>query len=904
MLNIKKRYKQSLTGNVLSGLLISLLITSLLLIGVSYYISRNMIHRDMEKNSEEAINSFKEIITVPLWNMDKETLEYIGNTFLKNREIYYIRVVNRDGAYLIDQQSSDTKSGKLIDKTERVLFNNEYIGDVSIGFSSSNYESVNNKAFFTIVLIVFIITMLLGLVIRYQLKRKLQGPLEEVRRVVAAISEGRLHNKYDSVTYKEFDPLFLALKNMNKTITWQIKDLRSAEEKYRRLLDNLSSSFLFRYIPGDSFVFVSSSVRRVLGYDPEDFKKRFVLFLTEDDENLSYKAHLLENNLEVDSTHCFEVEVYNSAHEKKWLEITEFPVYNDSGELITIEGLAYDISRRKNIEREVYEINKDLENRVSDRTAQLVEANNHLEKAIKNAEEANGAKTSFLANISHELRNPINAIMGVTQLLQSGKKLPVHVQESIDIISNAVTHILSLIRDVLDISKIESSRAAIIHKENFNLHKMCDEVADMISVKADAKGLEFNSMVSEAIPQMVYSDKRRIVQILLNILGNSIKFTREGSVTLNTTIVKEDLYRFEIRDTGPGIRKTDIKNLFDPFMQSNSDPNLAHEGAGLGLYISKQLAKLLGGTLVVESELGKGALFILEIPLEKPIETEISEGIEIKDLKKWERYRGDSSIKVLVVEDDPVNRSILKSFMKKSGYTVKTAENGIDGVKIFKEFKPDLVWMDMRMPVMNGIDASKSIREIEQGPEKSIMIAVSANAFEEDQKKMLDAGCNDFVSKPYEINTIFEMIEKHLGERLNEIAKKKEIKKESVKGKLEGRKVLVADDDKVNTMVFTRLLDSRKFKTVAVNDPLMVLPIVKKEMPDIIFLDINMPIVSGYDVLKELKSTAQTSDIPIIMISGYDAEEDKSKSIDLGAADLIGKPFVLDDVVEKIRELI
>ncbi len=904
MHNIKKRYKKSLTGNVLSGLLIALLLTSFIFIGLSYYISRNMIMRDMERNSEENIASFSEIITVPFWNQDKQTLEYIANSFLKNREINYIRVVDKNGELLIDSKTIYRKHGKLIEKSKRVHYSGQFLGDVSIGFSASSYEKVNNKAFVTIVLVVFIITMFLGLVIRYQLKRKLQGPLEEVRSLVSAISEGRLHHKYGNITYKEFDPLFLALKNMNETISWQIKDLRSAEDKYRRLLDNLSSSFLFRYIPGDSFVYVSSSVRRVLGYDPEDFKKRFVLFLTEEDENLNYKSHLLEEDLVIDSTHCFEVELYNSAHEKRWLEITEFPVYNDSGELITIEGLAYDISRRKNIEREVQEINKDLEQRVADRTAQLVEANSDLEKAIKSAEVANKAKTTFLANISHELRNPINAIMGITQLLQTGKKLPSHVQESIDIIENAVNHILGLIKDVLDISKIESSRAAIIHKQNFNIHKMCDEVSEMISVKAQAKDIEFNSMVSESLPQMVYSDKRRIVQILLNILGNSIKFTKTGSVTLNTTMVEEDVYRFEIRDTGPGIRKADISKLFDPFIQSNTDPELTHEGAGLGLYISRQLVNLLGGTLTVESEFGKGALFILEIPLEKPVITEPLENNSNKNRKKWERYRGDSSIKVLVVEDDPVNRSILQSFMKKSGYSVQTAENGMEGVKAFKEFKPHLVWMDMRMPVMNGIDATKSIREIEKGPDKSIMIAVSANAFEEDQKKMLKAGCDDFVPKPYEINTIFDMIEKHLGERLDDIARRKEIKKDATKGKIEGRKILVVDDDKVNTMVFAKLLDSRKFKTVSVNDPLMVLPTAKTELPDMIFLDINMPIVSGFDVLKELKSSPQTSDIPVIMVSGYDAEDDKIKSMDLGAADLIGKPFVLDDVVEMIRELI
>lgn len=904
MLSIKNRYKKSLTGNVLSGLLISLLLTSLLLIGVSYYVTRNMILRDIEKNSEEMIISFKEIITVPLLNDEKQTLEYIGNTFLKNREIYYIRVTDSNGFTHVDLQGNDAKAGKLLDKTKRIKYQDKYLGEVSIGFSSSSYESINNKAFITIVLVVFIITMFLGLVIRYQLKRKLQGPLEEVRSVVAAISEGRLHNKYDTLTYKEFDPLFLALKSMNKTIMWQIKDLRSAEEKYRRLLDNLSSSFLFRYIPGDSFVYVSSSVKRVLGYDSEDFKKRFVLFLTEEDENQIYKSHLLEDDVTIDTSACFEVELYDSSHEKRWLEITEFPVYNDAGELITIEGLAYDISRRKNSEKEIQDINKDLEKRVADRTAQLMEANKHLEKAIKSAEDANSAKTSFLANISHELRNPINAIMGVTQLLQTGKKLPAHVQESVDIIENAVKHILALIRDVLDISKIESSKAAIIHKENFNLHKMCDEVSEMIYVKAASKGLEFSSIVSENIPRYVNSDKRRVVQILLNILGNSIKFTKSGSVSLNTTVNDMNIYRFEIRDTGPGIKKSDIQRLFDPFVQSNSDPELIHEGAGLGLYISKQLVKLLGGKLSVESELGKGSLFILELPLDEPEKTAPAMDNESKNIKKWARYRGDASIKVLVVEDDPVNRSILNSFMKKSGYNVKIAENGIEGVKIYKEFLPDLIWMDMRMPVMNGIDATKSIREIETGDHRPIMIAVSANAFEEDQALMLTAGCDDFVPKPYEINTIFDMVEKHLGDRLDELIKSKELKKDNSKGKLTGCKILIADDDKVNTMVFSKLLESHKIKAVTVNDSLKVLPVAKKEMPDMIFLDINMPIVSGFDVLKELKSTAETTEIPVIMVSGYDDEDDKAKSVDLGAADLIGKPFVIEMVLDKIRALV
>lgn len=903
MFNIK-RYKKSLSGNLLSSLLFSLLLTSIVLIGVSYFASRQMILRDMNENSEDLIVSFRDIVTVPIYNIDKQTLEYIGNTFLKNSEISYINVIDRDGEFLIEKRSSEAPKGKLIEKTKRIYYDGEYLGDISIGFSSQRYQNINNKAFFSIVLIVFIITMFLGLIIRYQLKRKLQKPLEEVRRVASAISEGRLHNKYDSVTYKEFDPFFLALKNMNRTITWHIKDLKSAEEKYRRLLDNLSSSFLFRYIPGDNFVYVSASVRKVLGYEPEDFKKRFVLFLTEEDQNQDYKDHLLEQDIKPDMSNMFEVEVYNSAHEKKWLEITEFPVFNDEGELITIEGLAYDISKRKKTENEIGNLNKDLEIRVSERTGQLVEANKNLEDAIKDAENANSAKSTFLANISHELRNPINAIMGITQLLQSGKKLPLHVQESVDIIENAVKHIFDLIKDVLDISKIESSKGNVIHKDAFNLHKMCDEVADMIGIRASEKGLDFNSLVSENVPEKIYSDKRRIVQILLNILGNSIKFTRLGSVNLNTTLTKDDHIRFEIRDTGPGIRKSEIKKLFEPFMQSNSDPEISHEGAGLGLYISQQLVRLLGGDLLVESELGKGAIFSFEIPMEIAPEIGNAGSPESDEMENWDRFYGDPSIKVLVVEDDPVNRSILKSFMNKSGFSVRSADNGIEGLKTFKEYAPDVVWMDMRMPIMNGIDAAKAIRDLEVSEHRPIIIAVSANAFAEDRKKMLDAGCDDFVAKPYEVRTIYEMLKKHLNERILEIKREKDAKKQINRGKIAGRKILIADDDKINTMVFSKLLESKQFKTVTVNDSLNVFPTVKEEKPDIIFLDINMPIVSGFDVLKELKASAETVDIPVIMVSGYDGEEDKRKSVNLGAAELIGKPFVLDDVVEKVKKLL
>ncbi len=387
--------------------------------------------------------------------------------------------------------------------------------------------------------------------------------------------------------------------------------------------------------------------------------------------------------------------------------------------------------------------------------------------AKESAEAANRAKSAFLANMSHELRTPLNAIIGFSELMSRDTKATAEQRENLAIINQSGAHLLALINDVLDISKIESGRM-MLQEQAFDLNRLLDGLVDMFSLRAKDKGLMLILDRAPEVPRYVQTDEGKLLQVLVNLLGNAIKFTKEGSIELRTRRLnkpgkQECNIRFEVQDTGPGIPPEDLESIFEPFVQS-SEGEKSRESTGLGLAISRQLARLMGGDLAVSSQPGHGSIFILDILACSVDGAELSE--MQKDCKRLaiKLEPGQPLYRLLVVEDRAESRMLLVKLLTQLGFEVRTANNGLEGINVWREWQPHLILMDMRMPVMNGHEATKQIKVTTQG-QATVVVALTASVLEDERSIVLSEGCDAFVRKPFRQEEIVEVLTKYLGVR-------------------------------------------------------------------------------------------------------------------------------------------
>jgi signal transduction histidine kinase/CheY-like chemotaxis protein/HAMP domain-containing protein len=405
------------------------------------------------------------------------------------------------------------------------------------------------------------------------------------------------------------------------------------------------------------------------------------------------------------------------------------------------------------------------------------QAEESLRQAKEVAEAANRAKSVFLANMSHELRTPLNAILGFAQLMGGDPSLTSDQRENLETISRSGEHLLALINDVLEMSKIEAGRTTL-YTESFDLYHLLDDLEDMFRMRATDKGLQLIFDRAPDVPRYIQTDQGKLRQVLINLLSNAVKFTETGGVTLRAGYEagpesgsaegedgreKRSTSRllFEVEDTGPGISADDWETIFDPFVQSGTGRE-SQEGTGLGLSISRQFVRLMGGDISVGGEVGQGSLFRFDAQIALATEADVQSKRPRRRVVALEP--GQPVYRMVVAEDREANRKLLVKMLRPLGFEVREARNGQEAVELWESWKPHLVWMDMRMPVMDGYEATETIKATIQG-QATVVVALTASAFEEERVMILSAGCDDFIRKPFREEEIFDALSKHLGVR-------------------------------------------------------------------------------------------------------------------------------------------
>ncbi len=499
---------------------------------------------------------------------------------------------------------------------------------------------------------------------------------------------------------------------------------------------------------GPEIIYVNEAFTRITGYAAEEAIGKTPCILNGDQTNED-TVKAMRDALSEGRAFKAEILNYTKAGTYFWVDISIVPVRNARGEITHFAAMQRDISELKNTDRQL----KETMIQIKRANMKSEAAARDLEVSLKKAEEANKAKGDFLANMSHELRTPMNGVLGMAHLL-ADTALDADQREYVSTINGSAENLLMLLNDILDFSKIE---AGALQLENlaFDLRETMTSTLNLLRPQADKKQLALMVELDAQLPDYVWGDPSRIRQIITNLMGNAIKFTTDGHVRLSAS--REDMggeavLRVQVADTGMGIPANKLNEIFDKFTQADASVTRKYGGTGLGLAITKQLVTLMGGTIGVESELGKGSTFWFTIPCKPAVLGDVTHASEHRAVTSVaaENLLPISAARVLLVEDYPVNQVFAQKLLRKFGFTqIDLAENGVEAIEKYRTNVYDIIFMDCQMPELDGYQTTQKLRLLEDGmPVHTPIVAMTANAMMGDREKCLKSGMDDYVSKP------------------------------------------------------------------------------------------------------------------------------------------------------------